>query len=86
MELSCSVFSAPLPEVVWVFVGEEDGGESVVPAENITTLERATSVTSTLTLPAAQLSEAGQYACVATNYLGNDTALANLTVFGKTKL
>ncbi len=82
MAFRCTVLGIPLPEVEWVFVGE--GGEREVVTDNITTLEGTMSVTSTLTLPDVQLLGAGQYSCVATNALGNDTALANLTVFGET--
>ena len=42
-------------------------------------------VRSTLNLRAVQLSQAGQYICTATNPLGNDTAQANITVFGELK-
>ena len=86
VELRCTVSGSPLPTIEWRFVDEE--GESVVTADSTsiridTMPDSPTVVTSTLTLLAVQLPQAGEYACVGNNTLNSTITRAVVTVFGK---
>ena len=88
VDLTCTVSAFPLPMLTWLFVDAESGVMELT-ADNVTlfintTMTGPATVTSTLTLPAVQLSHDGLYICSATNSLGNATAQADITVFGET--
>ena len=87
----CRASGVPQPEVEWLFVSSEEGEEELTPVVTdsttlMDTVSEGTVVTSNLTLLVVQPSSSGLYICTATNPLGNDTSLANLTVFGNHKL
>jgi len=71
--------------VEWLVQTEEGVLVEVVNSSSamVAVNREATAVTSTLTLLAVQLAAAGVYVCTANNSLGNDTARASITVYGK---
>lgn len=84
VELNCTASGIPLPEIEW-FVNE---GEVPITTDGTTTLintvpEGMSGITSTLSLLDIQFAGSGTYVCMAINSLGNDTALAVLTVYGE---
>ena len=86
VELSCVVSAVPLAQVEWLV----DTGEGLlaITVDNSSVhlesgQESDAMVTSTLTLTAIQPSQSGTYVCWASNLLGNDTAEAYVTVYGK---
>ena len=78
----CNVTAQPRPEITWWRMGrqlvEQPG---VIKISNSTFGERE--IVSNLTIIMADPSDAGGYACNATNAAGQDTAAAELIVHGK---
>ena len=78
----CNVTAQPRPEITWWRMGrqlvEQPG---VIKISNSTFGERE--IVSNLTIIMADPSDAGRYACNATNAAGQDTAAAELIVHGK---
>ena len=84
IELSCNVSGVPLAQVEWSV--DTGGGLTPVTISNTSVVEETrgdVSVTSTLTLLSVQPEQSGVYVCEASNSLGTDTALAQLTVYGE---
>ncbi|XP_043247428.1 neuroglian-like [Amphibalanus amphitrite] len=78
VEMVCEVFGAPLPEVKWLY-GGEDGDER-------TGGRFQTAPDGTLTIKRVSSSDAGTYMCLATSRLGSDQAEGTLVVKEPTKI
>ena len=78
----CNATARPRPEITWWRMGnqlvEQPG---VIEISTDTIGERM--IVSNLTIIMADPSDAGEYMCMATNIVGQDTAAAELTVHGK---
>ena len=76
----CEAEGRPLPSIVWkrnggvlsnstnIYITEEEVGDSIL--------------VSTLTLVNATLNDAGVYECIASNDVGDNSGVFNVTVFG----
>ena len=74
--------------MTWLTAMEEDGPLTVIIPGNGILIEEVSQesdgvVNSTLTLTSIQLLQSGIYVCFANNSLGNDTAQAEITVYGE---
>ena len=96
ISLECSASGIPAPTISWFRVNQPrstlltNGTQSLIsPPQVDNTYElpggRGTAflVTSTLTIPATQDEDSGQYACQAVNEFGNETREFELIVQGK---
>ena len=87
VELTCVVSGVPLAQVEWL-VDMGEGLEAITVDNNSVQLETSesdTEVMSTLTLLTIEPSQTGTYVCSANNSLGQDTAQADIIVFGKAR-
>ena len=94
----CSASGIPAPTISWFRVNQTmstmltNGTRSLIAPPQVTTYElpdgrgTASLVTSTLTIPATQDDDSGQYACQAVNDFRNETRQFELIVQGKLTL
>ena len=75
--LTCTVTSLTVPNITW----SSSASAGLLSQPSITS-DIATH-TSILTLEQVKLNYTGTYTCTAVNEGGNDTATANITIFGK---
>ena len=78
----CNATARPRPEITWWRMGSQLMEQTGV-TEIITSTFGEREIVSNLTIIMADSSDAGRYACNATNVAGQDTAAAELTVHGK---
>ena len=76
-DLTCTVMSLTVPTITW-----STTAPAGIPSQPLITSDIATH-TSILTLEQVKLNYTGTYTCTAVNEGGNDTAAANITIFGK---
>ena len=78
----CHATAQPRPEITWWRMGNQLVRQpGVIEISADTSGERM--VLSNLTIIMTDPSDAGEYICMATNVAGQDTAAAELTVYGK---
>ena len=84
--LMCTARGEPLPVIVWIKEANGTQTEYSV-SENgleISTVQSASTTTSTFTIGPTDLADTGNYSCVAGNLLGNSTSQpAGVTVFSE---
>ena len=82
---SCTADGVPLPDITWMRI--DNGTESEIFSDNFTQINNSPIndrvVMSTLTLSETQPSTSAMYRCVASNLLGSDNAVTQLTVNGE---
>ena len=85
ISLTCGASGVPTPNITWWRTWSNGSSTQVSDGQNIfiITLSIARNTTSTLTIQSAQPSDAGNYACTATNVVGSVSATANVFVQGK---
>ena len=83
--LSCTADGVPLPSITWMRIDNETGNEVI--SDNSSQINNTAMsdrvLVSTLTISEAQPSNSAMYRCVASNLLGSDNAVAQLTVNGE---
>ena len=82
---SCTADSVPIPDITWMRI--DNGTESEIISDNSTRINNSPIndrvLMSTLTLSETQPSTSAMYRCVASNLLGSENAVAQLTVNGE---
>ena len=76
-DLTCIVMSLSVPNITW-----SSTALAGLPSQPLITSDIATH-TSILTLERVKLNYTGTYTCTAVNEGGNDTATADINIFGK---